>query len=105
MNAAKNVCTVELILVGNFLTLNQDHEFLFYQKYLNICSKVLTYCIFLISLRGFECRSEMKFHSMTPCKYRTNKYVTAGNERSSATLTRARIKSILNFQPLYSLAQ
>ena len=45
------------------------------------------------------------FHSMTPCKYRKNKYVTAGNERSSASLTRARIKSILNFQPLYSLSQ
>ena len=56
-------------------------------------------------LRGFQCRSDMKFHSMTPCKYRQNKYVRAGNERSGASLTRARIKSILNFQPLYSLSQ
>ena len=57
----------------------------------------------MMLLRGLQCRSEMKFHSMTPCKYRQNKYVRAGNERSGASLTRARIKSILKFQPLYSL--
>ena len=57
------------------------------------------------TLRGFQCRSDMKFHSIIPCKYRQNKYVRAENERSSASLTRARIKSILNFQSLYSLSQ
>ena len=57
-----------------------------------------------LNLRGLQYRSEMKFHSVTPCIYRQNKYVMAENERSSASLTRARIKSVLNFQPLYSLS-
>ena len=56
-------------------------------------------------LRGLQCRSEMKFQSMTPSKYIQNEYVRAENKRSSASLTRARIKSILNFQPLYCLSQ
>ena len=90
----------------------------FHTSIFSLCSRVYP-CFFIVlftslaipilhnisSLRGFQCRSDMKFNSMTACKYRQNKYVRAENERSSASLTRARIKSILNFQPLYSLSQ
>ena len=52
-----------------------------------------------MALRAIPCRFDMRFLSVSLCKYRKNKCVRAKNELSRS---RARIKTNLNFGRRYS---
>ena len=54
------------------------------------------------NLRAIPCRFDMRFLSVSLCKYRKNKCVRAKNELRSASRSRARIKTNLNFGRRYS---
>ena len=58
-----------------------------------------------LRLRGFPCRSDLRFLSVSLSKYRRNKYIRSKNELRSATRSRARIKTSLNFVRRYSPLQ
>ena len=55
-----------------------------------------------IYLRAIPCRFDMRFLSVSLCKYRENKCVRSKNELRSASHSRARIKTNLNFERRYS---
>ena len=59
----------------------------------------------LLHLRGFPCRSDLRFLSVPLSIYRQNKYIWSRNELRSATRSRARIKTSLNFVRRYSPLQ